>query len=103
MQNTSSLFNNPTIQLSYRELRYLEQVLENYRFCQNSGNGAYGKRWGSSCRVIMTQCVRKSICDSPLIKIFYFFFRMSDMYISKYKNILQTNAEVHLGSPLLLS
>ena len=41
--------------------------LENYRFCQKSGNDAYSRGWGNHvvC-VIMRYCVRKSICDSPL-------------------------------------
>ena len=54
MQNTSPLLNNPlrysTIKL--RRIKILKQVLENYRFCQNSGNDAYGSRWSggwSSC------------------------------------------------------
>ena len=31
-----------TLQLSYRELRYLKKVLESYPFCQNSWKDTYG-------------------------------------------------------------
>ena len=54
MQNTSLLLNNPlrysTIKL--RRIKILKQVLENYRFCRNSGNDAYSSEWSggwSSC------------------------------------------------------
>ena len=70
MQNTSPVFNNPTIQLSYRELRYLEHVLENYRFFGTLGMAHMGGGGGRLVCVIMTHCVRKSICNSPLMKIF---------------------------------
>ena len=30
-----------TLQLNYNKERYLNQLLENYRFCRNSGNDAY--------------------------------------------------------------
>ena len=48
MQDTRPLFNNssPTLQLSYEEERYLKQVLENYRFSQNTGNGVNGRGRG---------------------------------------------------------
>ena len=49
MAKSTYLPTYPTLQLSYRELRYLKEVLENYRFYQNSGNDAYGMGWGSSC------------------------------------------------------
>ena len=65
MQNTRPLFNNP---LSHPTIK-LKQVLENYRFCRNSGNDTYGKGMGGHLvYVIMMYCVRKSTCDnSPLI------------------------------------
>ena len=69
MQNTSPLLNNylPNLQLSYKEYRYLKEVLENFRFCRTSGNEAYDRGcWGHLVCIIMTHCVRKSICDSPL-------------------------------------
>ena len=49
--------------------------LENYQFCQKSGNDANSRgreegggavEWGHVRCVIMTQCIRKSICDLPL-------------------------------------
>ena len=46
MLNTSPLFNNP-LTPPYNKLprmKYLKQALENYRFCQNSGNDAYGRK-----------------------------------------------------------
>ena len=71
-----------TLQLSYREYRYIKQALENYRFCRNSGTeaDADGKRgkggvegWkGHLVCVTMTHCVRKWICDSPLSTSFSF-------------------------------
>ena len=43
--------------------------LENYRFCRKSGNYTYSRGWvgGHVIYVIMTHCIRKSICDSPLM------------------------------------
>ena len=72
MQSTSQLFNNPaspTLQLSYGELRYLKQTLENYQFFRSSGKDTYDRgRGGRLVCVIMTHCVGKSICDSLLYK-----------------------------------
>ena len=50
---------------------HLKHFLENYVFCRKSGNDTCSRRWargeGHVVCVIMTHCVQKSICDSPLI------------------------------------
>ena len=50
-----------------------------YRFCRKSGNDANNSDRGSHviC-VIMTQCVRKSICDSVLTEV-HLTFKISRM------------------------
>ena len=50
-----------------QKLRFLV-FLENYWFCQKSGNDAYSRGGGYVILVIMTHCVRKSIFDSPFDK-----------------------------------
>ena len=50
-----------------------KNFLENYVFCQKSGNDTCSRRWargeGHVVCVIMTHCVQKSICDSFLITL----------------------------------
>ena len=55
------------MQFAFLSKRHSIFFMENYRFCGKSGNEANNKGWGIIffC-VIMTQCVRKSISDSPL-------------------------------------
>ena len=69
--------------------RYSKSFLENYRCCQKSGNdgNSRGRRGHSLC-VIMIQCVRKSICDSPLSQNYWNMNLDSlrhNIYISRYQ------------------
>ena len=58
------------IQFAFFIIKTFKIFLKNHRFCQKSGNDANSKEWGDHGHgpcVIMTQCVQKSICDSPVI------------------------------------
>ena len=59
---------HPTVKLP--RIQILEEASENYPFCWNSGNDANGREWeegGHLVCVIMTHCIRKSICDLSLM------------------------------------
>ena len=53
----------------------MKHFSENYRFRRKSGNDTYSSGWeGHVICVIMTHCVRKSICDTSFknqLKIYY--------------------------------
>ena len=61
------LDSSPKMQFAFYDLMTFRNFLETYRFCRKSGNYANSRDWGGHALcVIMTQCLRKSIYDSPL-------------------------------------
>ena len=65
--NKHKLNNSSKIQIAFFILKTFKFFLENYLFCRKSGNDVNSKGLGLYIiSVIMTQCLRKSICDSPL-------------------------------------
>ena len=56
--NEKKLDSSSKTQFFFFIQKHSKKFLESYRFCQKSGNDAL--------YVIMNQCARKSICDSPI-------------------------------------
>ena len=76
------------MQFAFFILKILK-ILENYWFCWKSGNESNSRVRGHVLCVIMTQCARISICDSPLINFFQTNYRRS--YREMFLNPSQQN------------